>query len=152
MLQYYETILPSVESLWSSLQGEVYFAGGSAAKGLWRHQQRSLSWQPSLILPRFRNRVKTTRNGDFVRLRWKITHKQALSMILATRFTSIVEKTCTFTQKWLDRLLLMMTSYVVTIEIDYHWTWLKMRARLTNSYWKDQVLMSYPQGENSEKP
>ena len=31
-----QTILPSVESLWSSLQGEVYFMGGSAsaAEGL----------------------------------------------------------------------------------------------------------------------
>ena len=30
-----------------------------------------------------------------------------------------VEKTCTFTQKWLDHLLLM-TSYLVTIETDHH--------------------------------
>ena len=28
MLQYFEIILPSVESLSSSLQGEVYFMGG----------------------------------------------------------------------------------------------------------------------------
>ena len=35
-------------------------------------------------------------------------------MILATQFTFIVEKTYTFTQKWLDHLLLM-TSYLVTI-------------------------------------
>jgi len=43
-------------------------------------------------------------------------------MILATRFTFIVEKvekTCTFTQKWLDHLLLM-TSYLVTIATDHH--------------------------------
>ena len=33
MLQYFETILPSVESLWSSLQDEVYFMGGGAAGG-----------------------------------------------------------------------------------------------------------------------
>ena len=35
-------------------------------------------------------------------------------MILATRFTIIVEKvenTCTFAQKWLDHLLLMTSSY-----------------------------------------
>ena len=31
MLQYFETILPSVESLWSSLQDEVYFMGSGAA-------------------------------------------------------------------------------------------------------------------------
>ena len=39
MLQYFETILPSVETLWSSLQYEVYIMGGGAAGGLWRHQQ-----------------------------------------------------------------------------------------------------------------
>ena len=33
-LQYFETILPSVESLWSSLQDEVYFMGGGAAGGV----------------------------------------------------------------------------------------------------------------------
>ena len=43
-------------------------------------------------------------------------------MILATRFTFIVkevEKSCTFTQKWLDQMLLM-TSYFVTLATDYH--------------------------------
>ena len=39
MLQYFETILPSVETLWSSLQYDVYIMGGGAAGGLWRHQQ-----------------------------------------------------------------------------------------------------------------
>ena len=34
MLQYFETILPSVESLWSSLEDEVYFMGSGAAGGL----------------------------------------------------------------------------------------------------------------------
>ena len=34
MLQYFETSLPSVESLSSSLQDEVYFVGGGAAGGL----------------------------------------------------------------------------------------------------------------------
>ena len=51
-------------------------------------------------------------------------------MISATRFSFIVEKvekTFNFTQKWLDHLLLM-TSYLVTLETDHHWTWLKMRA------------------------
>ena len=41
LLQYFETILPSVESLWSSLQDEEYFMGDGAAGGLWRHQQLS---------------------------------------------------------------------------------------------------------------
>ena len=39
VLQYFETILPLVESLWSSLQDEIYFMGSGAAGGLWRHQQ-----------------------------------------------------------------------------------------------------------------
>ena len=39
MLQCFETILPSVESLWSSVQDKVYFMGGDAAGDLWRHQQ-----------------------------------------------------------------------------------------------------------------
>ena len=30
MLQYFEMILPLVESIWSSLQDEVYFMGGGA--------------------------------------------------------------------------------------------------------------------------
>ena len=38
MLQYFETILPSVESLRFSLQDEVYFMGGGAAGSLRRHQ------------------------------------------------------------------------------------------------------------------
>ena len=53
MLHFFETILPLVESLWSSQQGEVYFMGGGAAGGPWRHQQWSSSW----ILPRIRNQV-----------------------------------------------------------------------------------------------
>ena len=54
MLQYFETILLSVESLWSSLQVEVYFMGGGAAGGLWRHQTWSPSWPPSWILSRIK--------------------------------------------------------------------------------------------------
>ena len=52
MLQYFETILPLVESLWSSSQDDVYFIGGGAAWGLWRHQQWSTAWPPSWNLPR----------------------------------------------------------------------------------------------------
>ena len=96
--------------------------------GLWWHQQWLPSWPPSWNLPRISNHVKTARNGDFLCLTSKITHKQALCMILATRFTFIVEKTCTFTQKWLHHLLLIM-SCLITIETDHYWTWLKMRVR-----------------------
>ena len=41
ILQYFETILPSVESLWSSLQNEVYFVGGDAAGSLWEKNYNS---------------------------------------------------------------------------------------------------------------
>ena len=41
MLQYFETILPSVESLSSSQQDEDAMSGG-AVGGLWRQQQ----WSP----------------------------------------------------------------------------------------------------------
>ena len=64
-----------MESLWSSLQDEVYFMGGGAAGGLWRNQQWTPSWPPCWILPRIRNQVKCAINGDFLCLTWKITHK-----------------------------------------------------------------------------
>ena len=71
MFQYFETILPAVESLWSSLKDEVHFIGGGDAGGLWHHQQWWPSWPPSWILPRIRNQVKTARNGDFFVLEMK---------------------------------------------------------------------------------
>ena len=77
ILQYFEMILPSVESLWSSQQDEVYFMSGGAAGGLWRNQQWSRSWPPSWISQRIRNQVKTERNGDFLCLTWKIIHKKS---------------------------------------------------------------------------
>ena len=61
LLQYFETILPSVESLWSSQQDEVYFIGGGAIEGLWRHQQCPRSW----VLTRIRNQVKIASSGNF---------------------------------------------------------------------------------------
>ena len=61
MLQYFVMIFHSVESLWSSLQDEVYFMGGGAAGGLWRHQTWSLSWLPSWIFSRIRIQVTTAR-------------------------------------------------------------------------------------------
>ena len=61
MLQYFETILPSVESLWSSPQDEGSLMGGGADGGLSRHQK----WSPSWILLRIRNQVKTVRLDGF---------------------------------------------------------------------------------------
>ena len=68
MSRFFETTLPSVESLWSSLQDEVYFISGGTAGGLWRHQ----TWSPSWILSRIRNQVKTVRINNFLRLSCKI--------------------------------------------------------------------------------
>ena len=75
MLQYFVTILPSVASLWSSLQDEVYFMGSGAAGGLWRHQQWSPPWPPSWILQRIRNQIKTAINSNFLCSTCKIIHK-----------------------------------------------------------------------------
>ena len=69
-LQYFETILPSVENLWSSLQDEEYFMVGGAAGGLWWHQ----TWWPSWILSRIKNKVKTVRINNFLRGICEITH------------------------------------------------------------------------------
>ena len=103
-LQYFETIFPSLESLWSSQQDDAQFIGGGAAGGLWRRQQ----WSPSWTLPRIRNEVKTAINKHFALL-----HPKALFLLLKE-----VEKKCIFTQKWLDHLLLV-TSYLVTIATDH---------------------------------
>ena len=42
MLQYFETILPLVESLWSSQQDKLYFMGGGAARG----QELNIGFKP----------------------------------------------------------------------------------------------------------
>ena len=99
MLQYFEKILPSVESLWSSLKDEVYFMGGRAAGGLWRHQTWLPSWPPSCILPRTRSKVKTASNGNFLCLTCKITRKYFASFYPQALLLSLkeVEKTCSFT-------------------------------------------------------
>ena len=72
MLQYFETVLPSVKSFWSSLQDEVFVIGGVAVGGLWRHQK---SWSPSWVFSRIRNRVKTVKINNVLRLTCKITDK-----------------------------------------------------------------------------
>ena len=107
-----------------SLQDEAYFMGVGAAGGLWRHQR----WLPSWILPRIRNQVKTARNGDFLCLRWKVTHKQALCRTLATRFTFIVEKSWK-NMYFHSKMACPPPTYDVIYRNDHHWTWLKMSAR-----------------------
>ena len=66
-VEYFEKILTSVGSLWSSLQGEVYFMGGGAAARLCRQQTRPQSW----ILLRTRNLVTAVRINNFLRLQSK---------------------------------------------------------------------------------
>ena len=46
MLQYFETILPSKESLWSSLQDEVHFMGGGNGRHLGFYQELSIRSKP----------------------------------------------------------------------------------------------------------
>ena len=99
-----------------------------------RHLGRHLGFYQELEIRR-----KPHEMAIFLRLRWKITRDLLLLL-------KKIEKTCTLTQKWFERLLLM-TSYLVTIETDHHWTWLKCPRGMN-----EQVLMFYPQGENSEKP
>ena len=131
MLQYFKAILPLVERLRSSRQYEVYSKGSGAAGGLWRHQQWSPSWSPFWILMRIRNQVKTATNGSVLCFTCKVTHEYALCIISSTSFTFIVErswKDMHFHSKRLDHLLLM-TSYLVTITTDHHYTCLRMRDR-----------------------
>ena len=114
----------AMESLWPSLLEEVYLC---IAGGLWRHQTRS----PSCNFSRTGNQVKTVTINNFLRLISKTTHKQLLWIILSRGFSFIPKrswKTCIFTQKWLDHLLLM-TSYLLSIVTDHLQTCLKMGAR-----------------------
>ena len=142
-------------SLWSSSQDQVYFIGGGAAGELWRHQQRSPSWPSSWILPRIRNQVKTARNGNVLCFTWKITHKYALCMILATRFTFIVQIS------WKNRyfhskIAWPPATYDVISRNHSNSPSLNLSQNIregwTNSYWKRQVLMFYPLGKDSDKP
>ena len=77
---------------------------------------------PSWILPRIRNQVKTASKGNFLALHEKqhinkhFARFQPQDLLL---LLEEVEKTCTFTQKWLDHLLLM-TPYLVAIATDHH--------------------------------
>ena len=151
MLQYFETILPLVESLWSSWQDEVYFIVGGDVGGLWRHQQ----WSPSWILPKLRNQVKTARNKFFLCFTSKITHKWTFCFTLATRFTFIFERSWK-NMYFYSKMACPPPTHDVISRNDRNWPSLNLtqneREGWTNSYWKHQVVMFYPLGENSEKP
>ena len=84
MLQYFETILPLVESLWSSLQGEVEFMGGGAAGGLWRHQQWTPSRPPVLggFYQELEIRLKSQKRWKIMRFHSKMAWPATTSMAL----------------------------------------------------------------------
>ena len=92
----FETILPSVESLWSSQQGEVYFMGGGAARdrhlGFYQELEIRLKSREMVIFCTWH--VKYHMNKHFASF-----CSQVLLLVL-----KIVEKTYIFTQKWLDHL------------------------------------------------
>ena len=62
---------PTLNRKCKQLFNEQVVMGAGAAGGLWRHQQ----WPPSWILQRIKNQVKTARNGNFLCLISKTTHK-----------------------------------------------------------------------------
>ena len=127
-----------------------YFMGSGTAGGLWRHQQWSPSWPPSWILPRIRNQVRTARNGYFLCLGWKITHKYALCMIYFYCWKKLKKHVFSPKMAWPP------ASYDVISRNHSNWPSLNLsqnvREGWTSSYWKSQVLMFYPLIENSEKP
>ena len=76
-------------------------------------------------------------------------------MILATRFTFIVERSWK-NMYFHPKLAWPPATYDVISRNHSSWPSLNssqnLREGWTNSYWKRQVLMFYPPGKNSEKP
>ena len=93
--------------------------------GLWRHQK----WSPSWIYQELEIKLKPWEMVTFLCLRRKITQNKQFAWFYISHKVYFycwkkVEKTCTFTQKWFDHLLLM-TLYLVTIVklIANRWAW-----------------------------
>ena len=86
---------------------------------------------------------------------WKITHKQALCMILATRFTFMVERSWK-NMYFHTKLAWPHATYDVISRDHSNWPSLNLsqnpREGWANSFWQRQVLIFYPLGKNSEKP
>ena len=101
---------------------QVYFIGGGAAGGPWRHQQ----WSPYWILPGSRNQVKTVGNSNFCD-----------GMIL-------------FLKKHVFSPKIGLTNCTFDVISRNHSNWpslnlsQNLRKGWTNSYRKRQVLMFYP--------
>ena len=100
-------------------QDEVYFMGGGAAGGPSRHQQ----WSPSGLCQELEIRLKPQETDIFLVLghlkQYRIKHFVSFYPPPLLLLLKGVEKTCIFTQKWLDQLLLM-TSYLMTVVADHH--------------------------------
>ena len=100
-------------------------------------------------------RLKPQERVIFRGFTWKITYRWAFCMILATRFTFIVEgslRNMYFHPKlaWPPVAYNVLTRYhsnlpSLNVSQNVHEGWI-------NSYWKRQVQMFYPLGENSQKP
>ena len=105
--------------------------GGGAAGDLRCHQIWSPSSPPSWMLSRIKDQVRRVRIDTFLRLTCEITHNNYFASFYPQAlllFLKDVGKTCIFTQKWLDHMLLL-ASYLETMVTDHHLTCLKMRAR-----------------------
>ena len=123
--------------------------GGGAAGGLWRHQQWSLSWPPSWILPRIRNQVKAARNSIFV-----LYMKNNTSINTLQAFSHKIYHYC---WKKLKKYVIspkigLFSCYLWRLSRNHsNWPSLNVSQNLrkgwTNSYWKRQVLMFYPLGK-----
>ena len=79
----------------------------------------SPSCPPSWILPR----ISALHEKQFLNKQFAWFSRSDLLLLWKD-----VEKTCTFTKKWLDHPLLV-TSYLVSIATDHRWTYLKMCVR-----------------------
>ena len=150
MLQYFENNLPSVESLWSSLQDKVYFIDGHPDGGLWCYETWLPSWSRSCILLRIKSQVKTARNGNF---------SVVFDMFIIYQNSTWISNSLHFMYKiyfivkrsWKKMYFHSKIAWTpgtydvisVTIVTDHQWTCIKMLERdfKTNSYWKIQVLI-----------
>ena len=121
-LQYLETILPSVESLWSSLYKMRYILLVVALLEVCDVTKHGSHLGSHLGFYQKLNSGKNSKNKQFLLLSCKIT-----KVITLHHFThklyfyswKKLKKTYFLTQKRLDHLLLM-TSYLVTIVTDHH--------------------------------
>ena len=98
--------------------------GGGAAEGLWRHNNGRHLGHHLVIYQELEIRCKPQEMVIFCALSTLHYFSHKIFFYCWKK----LKKTCIFTQKWLDHVLLM-TSYLVTIATDHHLTCLKICAR-----------------------